>query len=503
MTVYTAFAAFRTGGVYTADDFLVTGVQPTWRAINSGLTNTLVHMFRADPFVPLQRQYLMLTNKEIYARNTAVGDGWTKIMDEPALEGLLGVTTGTLYWLAPDQVVSGRLYVTYGVNSYFGHSFMGRSDDYGQTWVTVDVGGFGRGLREVEAYGNIVWAHAPHPWIAPKNKIFYSSDGGASWSRTDGVTIGGDASLQLMVAPDLASAYIADSGTDIRKIVAADITTVYTGVKQQDSLNLTSNALSHSAGTLWAIDMLWINPEDGLHQRILDGKKLYVTHDAWATVDNPTPTDLDLTGTFSDNKANCLTTPNDNIAVPVFISVSSNEGLVYALADETGVTVENRSGTNWATPPYTDAIPDTVGSASLFGLWVGRISQKDIFVYAVEMSGPGVERAVPLAGDRSAWRVDDYPEEHAEDLFNLTPTRHAPVPGASGEVPRSNGSVWQSTRLSLSDLGLSSTLPGQVLMSLDGLTYSVALPITDPEVGWLVDGETGLMIVDGGFDGDA
>ena len=41
----------------------------------------------------------------------------------------------------------------------------------------------------------------------------------------------------------------------------------------------------------------------------------------------------------------------------------------------------------------------------------------------------------------------------------------------------------------------SASLAGQVLYSVDGATFAAKLPVTDPAVGWLVDGVTGLLIV--------
>lgn len=43
--------------------------------------------------------------------------------------------------------------------------------------------------------------------------------------------------------------------------------------------------------------------------------------------------------------------------------------------------------------------------------------------------------------------------------------------------------------------GASATLVGQVQISLDGSTFAAKLPVTDPLVGWLVDGTSGLMMV--------
>jgi hypothetical protein len=43
--------------------------------------------------------------------------------------------------------------------------------------------------------------------------------------------------------------------------------------------------------------------------------------------------------------------------------------------------------------------------------------------------------------------------------------------------------------------GGTATAIGQVAISLDGSSLVAKLPVTDPAVGWLVDGTSGLMIV--------
>jgi len=48
-------------------------------------------------------------------------------------------------------------------------------------------------------------------------------------------------------------------------------------------------------------------------------------------------------------------------------------------------------------------------------------------------------------GDRAAYSVENY---HAADIEAATPTRHTPLPGAEGQVVRSDGSKWESARLS-------------------------------------------------------
>jgi len=53
----------------------------------------------------------------------------------------------------------------------------------------------------------------------------------------------------------------------------------------------------------------------------------------------------------------------------------------------------------------------------------------------------------PLHGDRAAWDVLNYEDEHGSDVEAGTPTRHTPAPGAEGQVVRSDGSKWVSARL--------------------------------------------------------
>ena len=55
-----------------------------------------------------------------------------------------------------------------------------------------------------------------------------------------------------------------------------------------------------------------------------------------------------------------------------------------------------------------------------------------------------------MHGDRAAWDVLNYEDEHGSDIDAGTPTRHVALPGAEGQVVRSDGSKWESARLTRS-----------------------------------------------------
>jgi len=57
----------------------------------------------------------------------------------------------------------------------------------------------------------------------------------------------------------------------------------------------------------------------------------------------------------------------------------------------------------------------------------------------------GDARGIPVAGDRSAWEVDDYPEKHASDLNDEEPRYHNPWPMADGEAAVSDGDKLVAT----------------------------------------------------------
>ncbi len=55
----------------------------------------------------------------------------------------------------------------------------------------------------------------------------------------------------------------------------------------------------------------------------------------------------------------------------------------------------------------------------------------------------GDARGVPLAGDRAAWDVVEYPERHAKDLKDGTPVHHVPVGQNAGDVLVWDGEYWE------------------------------------------------------------
>jgi len=69
----------------------------------------------------------------------------------------------------------------------------------------------------------------------------------------------------------------------------------------------------------------------------------------------------------------------------------------------------------------------------------------------------------PLHGDRGAWDVLNYENEHARDINDATLRRHLPAPGAAGEIAVSDGTDWFSDPLVSFGAGApATTYPGKL-----------------------------------------
>lgn len=116
-------------------------------------------------------------------------------------------------------------------------------------------------------------------------------------------------------------------------------------------------------------------------------------------------------------------------------------------SDDGGVTWMSKLG-DFATeidadPQFMGATPEAAmhGFHMLTPLEIPIIN--DAYVHAVEMGYTGIERGIPMPGDRSAWNDLDYPEVHAKDLFDGIPTHHLPPVGDDGDVLTVVAGVWE------------------------------------------------------------
>jgi hypothetical protein len=137
-----------------------------------------------------------------------------------------------------------------------------------------------------------------------------------------------------------------------------------------------------------------------------------------------------------------------------------NTGLLYGRRIDEGsqavgyldsvldVSADDRSGTNTATPPYTDAVP-RVAEVSQYGIWWGSApANRGVHVFSVEEDditdiyyhdGLGI----PMFGDRSSWR--DYDADD-DGMATATPAATAdtqpsfisPINPSSGNISHAN-----------------------------------------------------------------
>jgi hypothetical protein len=133
-----------------------------------------------------------------------------------------------------------------------------------------------------------------------------------------------------------------------------------------------------------------------------------------------------------------------------------NNGAAVAVSTN-GYTLSHRSGTNYASSPYTDSIPTDCGGIIECGLWAvidpptaGQVPAYTEFVVdgtPLILVGPGLYQAVSMPGytdidrgdampgDRGAFDVHNYPEEHASDTHEGVSILHLDPDAAAGEGP--------------------------------------------------------------------
>jgi len=163
-------------------------------------------------------------------------------------------------------------------------------------------------------------------------------------------------------------------------------------------------------------DSMWFDYVTANHHRLFHGQKMYVTTDDWATK--------------SDNGA---ITPEPISFAPwagadmdqmlVGLSAAGPPGIYHvigALYGEADTTVTGIAGTNVNIPPYTDAIPYSLGNQPCErGIRALQPTVGKIYTNAVAMPGysdVGEDRGVPIPGDRGAWNAKNYPLRHTNDI---------------------------------------------------------------------------------------
>jgi hypothetical protein len=441
------YCATKTLGVYYTSNFNGTD-QPTWAAINGGLPATDVRQFALDPYLPDDKQYLMLeATRTLYKRILGT---WTAILTNAQAAIACGVPSMDLRWFCTDSSVAGRLWVSahYDTGGSWKWLYALWSDDYGATWTgtagiehTTLYDNYSN-ISNPQAYGDTVFIGTG--WASGGNFIWYSTDKGANW------TVAG-------LGAGVLSGPLA--------LNALQPTLVYRpGGKTDNAGNVTALANLDYVRA----DGVWFAAAAAGHQRSIMYSNIYATVDSWVNVNAPS-----AISPVPENIAPWSGADEDQMIVGLVLHDDPGQpddnphviGILYGEADVTAVGI---AGTNCETTPFTDSIPDTCGGVSVGG--IAAIADTPSAgptpppgetitppggtpvtlggsgnVQAVTMPGYlGDERGEPLPGDRGAWKTDTqaHAKLHAQDIKDEVSKYHLDPHNANdGDIPTFNNST--------------------------------------------------------------
>jgi hypothetical protein len=355
-------------GVYYTENFGgPTDPQPDWSEVNSGLPALDVRIGLLDPFNKAGRQYLLLeTDREIYRR--AGGGAWTCILSDTDAEDLAdtGADSGYLSWIAVDPQNDGQLYALFRFRDDVGldhNYYVFKSTDYGDRWVNLgpirasDYSfAYADGTLVVDGANLYVGFNA---FIGGYGLFASSNDDGSSWTSSS--SLGGSAWQPYVILNRLTpnSCYVQGNGTNGPDLCVFDVGGA-TFTILQDSLDL---------GDGNRPDNMWFDDDDASYQRVLLDSSIYITNDAWTSVEDSTPSTI---------------TPNMDTIYPEIWPGGTEDFIIFGkltlggetphaiwvMEDETSIAPVGRAGTNCATSPYTDAIPNTCGGVAFCGIQV-------------------------------------------------------------------------------------------------------------------------------------
>jgi len=354
------YVATTAGGIYFTDNFVNEAIQPTWEDVSAGLGALDCKEFHIDPFVPADRQYVLIESENTLYRRVN-GGNWEAILTLAIAAAACGVATTTtkIGGFCLNLTVPGRVHATFGANAVNAvpHSYWAiHSDDYGDNW-TADAEFFHHhnytyALGSIRASGDTLFISAMGTPFG--NSAWYSEDGGTTIENTATLLSTGLHETKLKWNPldNLKKIYYwgneHDDGLHSLEIGAFDV--------PNDHWDNTVVFLDNAIYPI-RLDDMWFDPLDGLHQRAIDtiGKDVYVTTDAWTTHAALVETSPQ---TISFNPVDI----NGEIIVGLTLShINHYHHCIGVMTDETDAVPVGIAGTNCDTAPFTDSIPDTSG----------------------------------------------------------------------------------------------------------------------------------------------
>jgi len=412
----TVYAATKTLGIYTTDDTLDPGeAQPAWSTLNTGLSNTDIISFCLDRHETVQDSRMFCidaTTATLWRRTT--GD-WAAVLTTADAKTEAGAEDNeTLQSVIVDEI-TGYVYALLSKASDSSLLAVLRSTDHGDSWTssTVWTKLYLNGIGNVDAYNGVV-ALSWVPNIAIALNTSYSTDHGQTWSH---VQLGTSGAYSPGVRINRASGTVwygnHGSGYGLYRGSSAGSITALQG----------GNAYGpYSTG-----GGVWCDPSDVNHVITAPGAIWVVTTDAFATVDSDDATSVSDATEIAD-------VCEDGYWVHGCYQLGGPKAPVHVSTD--GITMTARSGTNWNSSPYTDAIPVTCGGITPRGLWLVASTDLAATPYVegcIIGNESGRLLAIPEWGDRSAWDVAHYGVRHASD-WATGDSHHPPVTLGAGSA---------------------------------------------------------------------
>jgi len=346
------------GVYYTMDSLDPAAAQPTWVAVNDGLSNTDIRSFCLDRHetVPDSRMFCIdNTTKTVWRRT---GGNWSSVLTSADARAIAGFTHGeTLTSVIVDDV-TGYVYALLNNAAASGSADKGvmRSVDNGTTWTAVTQGAYENSYyySNIDAYNGLVVYSKQYGAVSARE--WYSTDHGATWSVVN--------MLGMTSAPKCTRIHHAAGdtwyGSWFAVGAAYDLLRGNTGGVISQMMATQVNGPQVTAGGIWP------DPVDANH--LLIAARQITVHiiesvDAGVSASSDTIVSVQYMYEIADGceydywVQGCVS--------PYAIGARA---IVYASPD--AVTLTNKSGSNWNTPPYTDAIPVTCGGVTQRGLWV-------------------------------------------------------------------------------------------------------------------------------------
>ncbi len=450
------YAATKTLGVYVCEAFTASGDQPTWSTVNGGLPSTAITSFCLDRHEARRdARMFCIVGGTLYRRT--IGD-WAALMTSEEARSKLNFVAGETLQCVVVDPVTGYVHTLLG-NANGGTTAIGvlTSKDHGDTWsgVRVVASSHYYTLGGMDACNGLL----VFPFVNFSISCYfeYSTDSGETWQW---INVSESSSIPLLCArihPELADAWYGTyyGNTNIKfELLRCSTSGTYTLLHP-----------GYSCGPYKGGGGFWFDPDDADHIATISGYNDTVfnqTTDAFASY-STAPTSVDSMDEIGDGcEAGSWV---QGCSSP---SVLLSQAIIYVSAD--GVTLVNRSGTNWGTSPYTDAIPATCGGVINWGLWCvfdppteGPTPGPDQTItipgesepvalggtaYTQSVTMPdytGAERGEPLPGDRGAFLVDTeaHAALHASDVLQEEARYHLPLWDATvGDAPVFNGTEW-------------------------------------------------------------